>query len=56
MKKKVSMWFIVDEEVLDEVENHLFWGEMGSAATILNEKCEESDYNFEDYNEEEEML
>lgn len=49
--KKVTLIFFVDDEVVDEVQNELAWGEMGTVATILNEKCEESDYDIEDCNE-----
>lgn len=49
--KKVTMTFIVDDEVVDDVQNELTWGEMGNVATILNEKCEASDYDIEDYSE-----
>lgn len=47
--KKVSMWFVVSDEVADSIKNELSWGEMGNAAAILNSECEESDYNIEDY-------
>lgn len=45
--KKVSMWFVVSDDVADSIMNELGWGEMGNAATILNKNCEESDYNIE---------
>jgi hypothetical protein len=46
--KKVTMWFVVSDEVADNIMNDLTWGEMGNAASTLNENCEESDYNIED--------
>lgn len=46
--KKVSMWFVVSDEVADDVLNEMTWGNMSNAAHILNENCEESDYNIED--------
>ena len=46
--KKVTMWFIVSDEVADNIMNELTWGEMGNTASNLNENCEESDYNIED--------
>ena len=48
--KKVTLTFVVEDEVIDDVQNYLYWGEMGNVATILNEKCEESDYDIKDYN------
>lgn len=47
--KKVTMTFIVSDGVADDVKNELAWGNMSNAAHILNENCEESDYNIEDY-------
>lgn len=44
--KKVTLTFIVDDEVVDDIQNELEWGEMGNVATLLNEKCEESDYDI----------
>ena len=44
--KKVTMYFIVSDEVAESVMNELAWGEMGNAASILNANCEESDYNI----------
>ena len=46
--KKVTMWFVVSDEVADNLMNDLTWGEMGNAASNLNENCEESDYTIED--------
>jgi hypothetical protein len=46
--KKVTMWFVVSDEVADDIKNELAWGEMGNAAAILNAACEESDYDIED--------
>ena len=45
--KKVTLTFIVDDKVADDVQNELSWGEMGNAASILNANCEESDYTVE---------
>ncbi len=47
--KKVSMWFVVSDEVADSIKNELAWGANGNAAAILNANCEESDYEIEDY-------
>ena len=47
--KKVTLTFVVEDEVVNDVFNLITWGEMGSAAAILNEKCEESDYDIEPY-------
>ena len=46
--KKVTMWFVVSDEVADDIMNDLAWGEMSNAASILNENCEESNYDIED--------
>ena len=46
--KKVTMWFVVSDEVADDIMNDLAWGEMSNAASTLNENCEESNYNIED--------
>ena len=46
--KKVTMTFIVSDGVADNVQNEMTWGNMSNAAHILNENCEESDYNIED--------
>ena len=43
--KKVTLTFIVDDSIADEVQNELGWGEMGNAADFLNKHCEESDYD-----------
>lgn len=47
-RKKVTLTFIVSNDVADNAVNELGWGEMGNAADILNAACEESDYNIED--------
>ena len=47
--KKVSMWFVVSDGVADDVLNEMTCGNMDTAAHILNENCEESDYDIEDY-------
>lgn len=47
--KKVTMTFIVSDGVADDVLNEMTWGNMSNAAHILNENCEESDYDIEDY-------
>lgn len=44
--KKISMWFVVSDEVANDVMNEMTWGEMGNAASIMNEVCEESDYEI----------
>lgn len=49
--KKVTLWFVVEDEVADEIQNELCWGEMGNAASYLNEKCYESNYDIEDVKE-----
>lgn len=46
--KKVTLTFVVENKVAESISNELTWGEMGNAASILNEKCVESDYNIED--------
>ena len=46
--KKVTLTFILSDEVANEIQNDLAWGNMSNAAHILNENCEESDYNIED--------
>lgn len=46
--KKVTMWFVVSNDVADSIMNELVWGDMGNAATILNENCEESNYDIEE--------
>ena len=47
--KKVTLIFVVDENIANEIQNEMAWGEMANAAAILNENCEESDYDIEDY-------
>ena len=47
--KKVTLTFVVSDGVADDVLNEMTWGNMGNAAHILNENCEESDYDIEDY-------
>ena len=45
--KKVSMWFVVDDETAEKAVKEMTYGNMDWAASILNENCEESDYNIE---------
>lgn len=47
--KKVTLTFVVDENIVNEIQNEMAWGEMANAAAILNENCEESDYDIEEY-------
>lgn len=47
--KKVTMTFIVSDDVADDALNEMTWGNMSNAAHILNKNCEESDYGIEDY-------
>lgn len=49
--KKVTLSFVVSDEIAEDVQNELGWGEMGNAATILNSNCEESDYDIIDVKE-----
>jgi hypothetical protein len=46
--KKVTLTFVVSDEVVDDILNDLEWGEMGNAANTLNENCEQSDYDIEE--------
>jgi hypothetical protein len=46
--KKVTLTFVVSDDVVYDIDNDLMWGDLGHAAETLNEKCEESDYNIED--------
>ena len=48
--KKVTLTFIVSDDVVEELSNELSWGNYGNVATIFEEEAEESDYNIEDYN------
>jgi len=47
--KKVTMTFVVSDGVADDALNEMTWGNMSNAANILNENCEESDYDIQDY-------
>lgn len=47
--KKVTLTFIVEDSIADDVQNELGWGEMGNAAEYLNRECYESDYDIKDY-------
>lgn len=47
--KKITLTFVVNDSIADEVKNELGWGEMGNAADFLNKHCEESDYDVADY-------
>ena len=46
--KKVTLSFVVSDDVANDVQNDLGWGEMGNAAAYLNAHCEESDYEVEE--------
>lgn len=46
--KKVTMTFTVNNTIADKALKQMRQGEMASAAHILNENCEESDYCIED--------
>ena len=46
--KKVTMTFIVDNQTADKALNLMAYGEMGDAAYLLNQNCQESDYDIED--------
>lgn len=46
--KKVTLTFIVDDEVLYEVSNELCWKDYGAVAQTLDEYCEDSWYDEED--------
>ena len=48
--KKVTLTFVVDDSIANDVMNELGWGEMGNAANYLNSHCEESDYDVEEVN------
>ena len=47
--KKVTLTFIVPDEVVGEVQNEVTWGNMDTAAHILDENCEYSHFDVEDY-------
>lgn len=47
--KKVTLTFIVEDSIADDVQNYLGLGAMGSAAAYLNHECNESDYDVKDY-------
>ena len=47
--KKVSLTFIVDDKVVDELQNEVEWGNMVNAAQILDENCEYSHFDVEDH-------
>jgi len=49
--KKVTLTFIVSDEVANDIQNDFAWGEMGNAASYLNRNCVESDYDIEDVHE-----
>lgn len=46
--KKVTMTFVVEDEVVDDIHDAFIYGDLGNAAKTLNENCLESDYNVED--------
>lgn len=49
--KKVTLTFIVSDEVADDILNDLEWGYLGNAANHLYGNCEQSDYNIEEVTE-----
>lgn len=51
--KKITLTFVVDDSIADEVKNELGWGEMGNAADFLNKHCETNGYDVADHKENE---
>ena len=49
--KKVILSFVVADDIAENVQKVLSYGEMGNAATTLNLNCEESDYDIIDVKE-----
>ena len=47
--KKVTLTFIVSDDVADNVRNYFVWDDKPSAAAFLDKNCEESDYEIEEY-------
>ena len=46
--KKVTMTFIVSDEVANEIQNDLAWGLYDNAAKFMYENGEESRYSIKD--------
>ena len=49
--KKVILSFVVADDIAENVQKVISYGEMGTAATTLNLNCEESDYDIIDVKE-----
>ena len=49
--KKVTLTFIVSDEVANEIQNDLLLGLYDNAVNYLHGNCAESDYNIEDVKE-----
>ena len=49
--KKVILSFVVADDIAENVQKVLSYGERGNAATTLNLNCEESDYDIIDVKE-----
>lgn len=49
--KKVTLTFWVSDNVVDMVKNDVAWGNMVNVAQILDENCEYSSFDAEDYHE-----
>ena len=47
--KKITLIFVVSDEVADDIKNELAFGNMENVAFILNENCEETNCNIEEY-------
>ena len=49
--KKVTMTFVVSDEVANEIQNDLAWGLYDNAAKFMYENGEESRYDIDDVKE-----
>ena len=49
--KKVILSFVVADDIAENVQKVLSYGEMDNAAKTLNVNCEESDYDIIDVKE-----
>lgn len=49
--KKATLTFWVEDHVIDEVQNEIAFGNMVNVAQILDENCEYSAFDAEDYHE-----
>ena len=47
--KKVTFTFVVSDKVAKDIENEFIWGKWANAFSVLEENCEESDYDIEEY-------